>query len=101
MSDHPEDRAARQLTPDAASQEVATGDRRADVRYERRADQQLRVRASFPPDGPMPPEMVPAPDAPPPPAAQPDVAALPDVPSAWDARPPEDEGSGGGSEPAA
>jgi hypothetical protein len=71
---------------------VATGDRRDQVRFERRANDQLRMRATFPPDAPLPRELMtqadregaPAPDLPT------DVAVTPDAPSAWDARPRED-----------
>ena len=72
---------------------VATGDRREAVRFERREGGQLRMRTTFPPDGPLPRELTPeagqegapAPDLPT------DVAVLPEGPSAWDARPADDD----------
>ena len=84
MSEDPE----TPIEPEA----VATGDRRDEVRLERRADGQLRMRATFPVEGPLPRELTPearlegepAPDLPT------DVAAAKPAPSAWDARPPEE-----------
>ena len=78
-------------TPDNA-EPVATGDRRDEVRYERRANGQLRMRATFPLEGPLPRELTPQADRegePAPPLAV-DVAATPDAPSVWDARPVEE-----------
>jgi hypothetical protein len=71
---------------------VATGDRRDQVRFERRANQQLRVRATFPVEGPLPRELTPAvaQEGSPSPDLPTDVAAAPKAPSAWDARPRED-----------
>jgi hypothetical protein len=76
-------------TPD-----VATGDRRDEVHYERDPDQLLKVRATFKPDEPLPPEehsantdVVGAQAVPP---VQ-DVAVVAPRPSVWDARPPEDD----------
>lgn len=72
---------------------VATGDRRDEVRMERRADQQLRMRATFPVEGPLPRELTPeaGQDGAPAPVGPTDVAALKDAPSVWDARPPADD----------
>jgi len=68
---------------------VATGDRRDDVRIERREDGRLRMRATFPVEGPLPRELTPRPaqDGTPSPDLPTDVAAPKDAPSAWDARP--------------
>ena len=74
--------------------EVATGDRREEVRYEPDPAQLVRMRATFPVDGPLAPE-----DASPTteaalaaPAGPPiqDVAVAKDAPSVWDARPADD-----------
>jgi hypothetical protein len=75
-----------------SSEPVATGDRRDEVRYERRDNQQLRVRATFPVEGPLPRELTPdaAQEGTPSPDLPTDVAAPKDAPSAWDARPPQD-----------
>ena len=73
---------------------VATGNRRAGVRYEPDPAQLVRVRATFPPDGPLAPEDAsPTTEAGPGPARPvQDVAVARDAPSVWDARPPpEDE----------
>jgi len=84
------------LTPghDPAADEVATGDRMDEVRYQRDADQVVRVVHTDKPDGPLPPqeqskaseEGAMGSNAPP---VQ-DVATPPDGPSVWDARPTED-----------
>jgi len=68
---------------------VATGDRREEVRFERRADDQLRMRATFPPEGPLPRELTPeaGQEGQPAPPLPTDVAVTPEAPSAWDARP--------------
>ncbi len=70
---------------------VATGDRRDEVHFERRANQQLRMRATFPVEGPLPRELTPGADAAgaPSPDLPTDVAAPKDGPSVWDARPEE------------
>jgi len=79
--------------PPEPSEPVATGDRRDEVRFERRANQQVRVRATFPVAGPLPRELTPeaAREGEPSPDLPTDVADLPQAPSAWDARPAEDE----------
>ena len=70
---------------------VATGDRRDEVRYERRGNDQLRMRATFPVEGPLPRELTPqAPlEGAPAPDLPTDVAAPKPSPSVWDARPVE------------
>jgi hypothetical protein len=85
MSEHPD-----------GPEPVATGDRRDEVHFERRANDQLRMRATFPVDGPLPRELTPeaAAEGEPAPDLPTDVAAPKDGPSAWDARPP---GDGDGS----
>lgn len=77
-------------TPDRP-EPVATGDRRDDVRMERREDGRLRMRATFPVEGPLPRELTPeaAQEGQPSPDLPTDVAAPKDAPSAWDARPVE------------
>ena len=90
-------------TPDSP-EPVATGDRREEVRFERRADDQLRMRATFPPGKPLARELTPeaAQEGEPAPTSPADVAVLPDAPSAWDARPPandENAASGAKAEP--
>jgi len=77
-------------TPDP-TEPVATGDRRDDVRIERREDGRLRMRATFPVEGALPRELTPqvGQDGTPSPHLPTDVAAPKDAPSAWDARPRE------------
>ena len=79
-------------TPDPP-EPVATGDRRNEVHFERRANRQLRVRATFPPDAPLPRELTPEADqeGEPAPDLAIDVAVIPQAPSAWDARPADEE----------
>jgi hypothetical protein len=75
--------------PERSPEPVATGDRRDEVHFERRANQQLRMRATFPVEGPLPRELTPEADATdlPSPDLPTDVAAPKDAPSVWDARP--------------
>ncbi|MFL5295702.1 MAG: hypothetical protein ACJ798_04900 [Phenylobacterium sp.] len=81
------------MSPD---EPVATGDRRETVHFERDPDQLVRARFLHKPDGPPPPDehtgRVDA-GAEPVEAGPPieDVAVAPDEPSAWDARPPDDD----------
>lgn len=79
--------------PPEKPEPVATGDRRDEVHFERRANEQLRMRATFPVEGPLPRELTPEADAEgtPSPELPTDVAAPKDVPSAWDARPEDRE----------
>jgi hypothetical protein len=77
---------------DIPDEPVATGDRRDEVRMERRASGQLRMRATFPVEGRLPRELTPqaAQEGSPSPDLPTDVAAPKDAPSVWDARPQED-----------
>ncbi|WP_309091651.1 hypothetical protein [Phenylobacterium sp.] len=74
-----------------ADERVATGDRRQDVHFERRANGELRAEHLKKPEGPLPPQMetadgLPANNGPP----VEDVAVAPEGPSVWDARPTDD-----------
>ena len=80
--------------PKHPDSEVATGDRRDELHYERDPDQLVKVRATFTPEGPLPPQESPTGTG----AAEPqggppieDVVVAAPGPSVWDARPPEDE----------
>lgn len=75
-----------------SDERVATGDRREEVHYERRANGELRAQHLKRPDGPLPPHLASVDGAGDGRAdATLDVAVAPDGPSVWDARPPDDD----------